>query len=273
MATLAALGALAAGCAQPRTQIVVRLDSDYSPIAGELSSIEVVVRSQDAQERARYSFSVGTSEATAIRGFPVELFAIEPLGGDATRVTSVEVSPVQGQRLFTVRASASFQRGRTTVLTVYLARACAAQTTPCPSGQTCGRDGACTSVDRGPLPELDASIATVDAAADAQPATCVLQCCRGRTVGPLLAPSEEACRSLYPTCADYGFVRSTTFNGAVVYARDERCWAKCTNRMAFHEVTATMSSCATEAARYCATNADRGPLQRSEWNACEPFAL
>lgn len=271
-----AIGAalFAVECAQPRTQIIVRLDSDYSPIAGDLASVEVIVRSQDERERARYSFPVGTEASNAIRAFPVELFAIEPLGGDSTRVVSVEVSPVQSDRLFTVRSSASFLRGRTTVLDVYLARMCAAQANPCPSGQTCGRNGVCAPEQRAALPEFDGGGATTDASASGPSVRCALECCRGRTVGPLLAPSAEACRSLYPTCADYGFVRRTLVDDVAVYARAERCWAKCANRAAYHEVASgTMDACARDAAAYCAANADRGALQRSEWNACEPLAL
>lgn len=261
----------AAECAQPRTQIILRVDSDYSPIAGELASVEVIVRSQDGRERARYSFPVGTEASNAIRSFPAELFAIEPLGGDSTRVVSVEVSPVQTDRLFTTRSSAGFLRGRTTVLDVYLARTCAASS-PCPSGQTCGRNGVCVDEQRAMLPEFDGG-AAMDASGDGPAVRCSLECCRERTVGPLLAPSADACRSLYPTCADYGFVRRTLVDDVAVYARPERCWAKCANRAAFHEVVSGASSaCARDAAAYCAANADRGALQRSEWNACEPLA-
>lgn len=260
-------------CAQPRTQIIVRVDSDFSPIDGELASVEVIVRSQDDRERARYTFPVGTAASNAIRAFPAELFAIEPLGGDSTRVVSVEVSPVQSERLFTVRSTAGFLRGRTTVLDVYLARMCAAQTSPCPSGQTCGRNGVCVEEQRAALPEFDGGGPAVDASGDGPSVRCTLECCRARTVGPLLAPSADACRSLYPTCADYGFVRRTLVDDVAVYARAERCWAKCENRAAFHEVSASASAtCARDAAAYCAANADRGPLQRSEWNACEPLA-
>jgi hypothetical protein len=151
------LSLAAAACmAAPRTQIIVRVDSDM-PIRpnGGLTGIEIVVRTQEAMERARYPVQLSADPTRPSRYFPLDLFAIEPLRGDSSRAVTVEATALDGMdRLFTVRAVASFVAGRTSVLELFLAGQCRARVDPCPPEYSCSRGGECVMDHRVDLPPL-----------------------------------------------------------------------------------------------------------------------
>lgn len=151
---LAASLAMSSCIAQPRTQIIVRVDSDM-PIrpSGGINAIELVVRSQEGMERARYPVQLSADPALPARYFPIDLFAIEPLRGDPTRAVTVEATAIDGMdRLFTVRAVASFVVGRTSILELFLAGQCRTRVDPCPQDFSCSRNGECVADHRMDLP-------------------------------------------------------------------------------------------------------------------------
>ncbi len=154
-AFLLAISLSTASCmAGSRTQIIVRVDSDMEVRAmGGINAIELVVRSQEGMERARYPVQLAIETMGPSRYFPLDLFSIEPLRGDTSRAVTVEATAIDGMnRLFTVRAVASFVPGRTSILELFLADQCRSRVDPCPADFSCGRAGSCVPDRRANLP-------------------------------------------------------------------------------------------------------------------------
>lgn len=100
---------------------------------------------------------------------------------------------------------------------------------------------------------------------------CRVNCCDGYSEGPvpLNTVSGGACASHADICASHDFVRTITFSGSVVSNGTNRCWAKCSNRAAYHQVDPT-TTCRDAAIAFCRADSTRGAFQDAAWQPCSP---
>ncbi|MBL8678086.1 MAG: hypothetical protein JNK05_02930 [Myxococcales bacterium] len=99
---------------------------------------------------------------------------------------------------------------------------------------------------------------------------CYVRCCNGHLEGPINTSSAGACAAQYAVCADRGFVRRAEFNGVEASNGTNRCWAKCSGRMAYHRVEGVTSGCRDAAIAFCRADRTRGAFQDAAWQPCQP---
>lgn len=144
----AALVALLSGCADPPSQVIVRLATDLST-PDELDAIRLQLLDHDgdiATDRV-----LGGLDVPGDRRFhEIGTFGVVPLDGDATRrFEVVAVAMLGGRELFRTRARTGFVRGRTIRLDVYVPELCLTVAPTCRPDETCGAPG-CVSPDVDP---------------------------------------------------------------------------------------------------------------------------
>jgi hypothetical protein len=142
----------AAGCDEPATQLVVVVDSDYR-VPAELAAVtaEILDGTGTPVSSQEFVLTAEATEAEATRFTVPFSFAVVPVGGDASRRITVEVSGLAalgGEPLVTRRAITGFLPERSLRLPMFLASACEGRP-PCSEGQTCTRSG-CQSADVPP---------------------------------------------------------------------------------------------------------------------------
>ena len=69
-------------------------------------------------------------------------------------------------------------------------------------------------------------------------------------------------------CDNNGHVKHSEWDMQEVWTRPNTCWAKCKNRIVYHQVD-VLQDCALHAKEYCAEG-DRGGLEDAAWQPCEP---
>jgi hypothetical protein len=100
---------------------------------------------------------------------------------------------------------------------------------------------------------------------------CAARCCDGTVILEIAASSAGECVSLSsPVCRDHEYVERARFEGSVVYERDRFCWAKCSNRSAYHRVDGVVSGCTDQARTFCRVG-DRGAFEDAIWDSCQPL--
>lgn len=129
-----------ASCAEPPTQVVVRLATDIP--STELSSLTLRVDSigpDGARETRREQSLVDLDIPPDGRYHEIGTFGVVPFGGDPTRRFEVEVA-VRGPDgpLFETRAITGFVRRRTIRLDVYVTHDCIEAARDCRPEETCG---------------------------------------------------------------------------------------------------------------------------------------
>lgn len=117
---------------------------------------------------------------------------------------------------------------------------------------------------------------TTPPAPSAPPVACHVLCClSGAGTGDFSVASNGACIDQAQSfCDAHGHVQSASGDGASLFSRDGstnelRCWAKCKNRVDYHEVTGVTDDCAGQAKAYCDVG-DRGGLGDASWDRCNP---
>jgi hypothetical protein len=161
--------AACAACTAPRTEILVRVETDMAQgPASALTAIAIRVTSADeTMPRFDQRIDLGVGASPVL--LPSTL-GVVPRDAAANRQIEVEVDALGGDTvLFTRRVIATFAQGRTLVLDVFLADRCRRpENQMCPDGFTCGATG-CEPVERMMLPELgdDAGASDGSTAADA----------------------------------------------------------------------------------------------------------
>lgn len=155
-------GALAAGCVERPTQLLVFVHSDFP--AGELEGFGIRVVGPDGAVHDRGAFALSGPGPVTL---PAS-FGVAPRGGDPDRQVQVEVDALaRGTVLFTTRARTSFVEREAMRLDVFLARRCRTEAQDCPEDQTCGPDG-CVPIDvppgelRSPGEEPEAPLPAID---------------------------------------------------------------------------------------------------------------
>ena len=153
------------------TQIVVRIDSDLTPVT-ELAGVHVVVhRANQTAPTLDRTYTLGTGSGEFHLPGEIGLVATDPSdhGLVTVDVSALLVGP--GATPLTTRAIAAFEPGHTVSLPMFLARGCEASdggARPCSApGQTCGLCG-CEPEMHGALGDLvarDASDIVTDATA------------------------------------------------------------------------------------------------------------
>ncbi len=99
---------------------------------------------------------------------------------------------------------------------------------------------------------------------------CYARCCDGELEGPALVADAPACHSASQTmCAAHDHVLRTELDGAEVWHRPNRCWAKCANRQAYHSLDDVTEGCTAQASAWCDVG-DRGGLEDAAWSRCQP---
>lgn len=100
--------------------------------------------------------------------------------------------------------------------------------------------------------------------------TCSARCCDGTLVTGIAASGAGACVSASsPVCADHEYVLRARFGGEIEYERERFCWAKCSNRDAYHRVEGVRSGCTDAARAYCRAGT-RGAFEDAIWDPCQP---
>ncbi|MDB4930182.1 MAG: hypothetical protein JWM10_2666 [Myxococcaceae bacterium] len=170
--------ALAAGCEQPRTELVVRVDSELPWGAGQtVQSVVLTVRRGGATGPLRSARTTALGEGGERRALPLLVGVtagdddvetpvwVEALGcGDPNGCTAATARVAQ-------RAVVRFARGATQEVTLLLASACVGVT--CAEDQRCTTGGVCEAATRAqeavrPFAGADAAaVAVVDATLDA----------------------------------------------------------------------------------------------------------
>ncbi len=152
-----ALAAALASCRAPRTEIVLRVDTDMTQGPGAtLTAVRVEVsRPLNGEQLTTFR------RQFVLRGDPMSPFlpadmGILPRENDVTTPITVVVAAMQGDtELFSTSSTVTFERDRTTQLDVFLADRCREATSRmCPTGFTCGRSG-CEPVTRPRLPTFE----------------------------------------------------------------------------------------------------------------------
>ena len=100
------------------------------------------------------------------------------------------------------------------------------------------------------------------------PNQCYVRCCDGSLQGPAATIDPDACyEASHMMCPSH--VERVEWNGQEVWERTEKCWAKCANRDAYHEVENVTEDCNAKAKDYCKVGT-RGAFQDAIWSRCEP---
>jgi hypothetical protein len=140
-ASLIAIGLCALACTTPRTEIVVRVETDMTqgPTA-TLTGIEVRAYAGDGTMRFGQRYDLGVTTPPLM--LPAEL-GLVPQNPDVASTIRVEVDALHGDTpMFTRRATMSFARQHTLLAEVFLADRCRLpENQRCPMGQTCGANG------------------------------------------------------------------------------------------------------------------------------------
>lgn len=130
---------LFAGCADPPTQVVVRVSSD---IGAPVDGVEIVVSGPDREVR-RVRLRDLPPPLPPPGGFrELGTFGLRPLFGDPSRRFEVRAEALSGEtRLFETRAISTFVRGRTIRLDLYVPSSCVDIAATCQPDETCGIEG------------------------------------------------------------------------------------------------------------------------------------
>lgn len=98
---------------------------------------------------------------------------------------------------------------------------------------------------------------------------CYVRCCDDTLQGPVASAEPAICHEDSKwMCANNEHVKRSEWNGMEVWQRPNTCWAKCWNRLAYHQVDVP-ENCAQHAKSYCAVG-DRGGLEDAMWSQCQP---
>jgi FG-GAP-like repeat/FG-GAP repeat len=142
---------LAVSCSRPRTEIILRINTDMVQGAGqELPAIRLRVTGEHSAV-PEYDKVIALGAGTWL---PASLGLLPSGARDA--LVSVEIDALDGNSSvqFTKRAAAHYVPGRALLLDVFLARRCVAPSHQvCPSGESCGQSG-CEADLRTGLPDF-----------------------------------------------------------------------------------------------------------------------
>lgn len=149
--------ALAAACADPPTQVAVRLASDMR--ASELDGLTLTLLDRSGDEVRRQELFDLTLPGDG-RFHTVGTFGVVPRDADPTRRFEVRVAArLGGASLFETRARTGFVRGRTIRLDLYVPRECVEVARTCRPDETCGVAGCVDpEVPEGSLDEGDGDV-------------------------------------------------------------------------------------------------------------------
>ena len=101
------------------------------------------------------------------------------------------------------------------------------------------------------------------------PNQCYVRCCDESLQGPVDTPDPASCHDASQgMCESHEHVKRSEWNGQQVWERPNNCWAKCWNRVDYHQVDVAQD-CALHATNYC-NEGDRGGLEDAMWSQCQP---